>query len=144
MTPEELIKEHEKLCASARELFERKSHDYAGDVDAFANLRLCEELGICPAEAGVLVRMSDKLSRMATLLTKDPRVTSESITDTGLDMINYTVMLLSLLKEKHPNVSLAGWDFSADPEPMRFESNRRDVEDSPSQEGFESNLDEIL
>jgi len=84
---------------------ERKNHDYAGQtrevVDPFANFRVCEALGLCSAEVGVLVRLSDKLSRLATFATAgNLKVEDEAIQDTFLDVINYTVLLAGIVKDR--------------------------------------------
>jgi hypothetical protein len=73
----------------------RKNHDYAGhtEKDPFANFRLCESAGLCSTAAGILVRLSDKLSRLATFVAKGKlTVSDESVEDTILDVINYAVL----------------------------------------------------
>ena len=93
----ELLQLHRKLCDTARSLMTRKNHDYAGhtDNDPFANFRLCESAGLCSAGAGILVRLSDKLSRLATFISKGIlKVSDESVEDTILDVINYAVLFL--------------------------------------------------
>ena len=45
-----------------------KSNDYATEADIFANFRQCEQLGLCPTPTGVLVRLSDKFSRLHNLI----------------------------------------------------------------------------
>jgi hypothetical protein len=54
-----------KLLDEIREMHDSKSHDYAGD-DPMSNLRMCESMGI-PAWKGVLVRLTDKWSRLQQL-----------------------------------------------------------------------------
>ena len=77
-----------------------KNSDYAGNDDALKNFKLVEFLGICPVEVGILVRMCDKMSRMATLINTPPKVADESFEDTALDLCNYTDILLAARKEK--------------------------------------------
>lgn len=79
---------------------EAKSADYAGDEDAFANFRVCENYGV-PAEAGFITRMSDKMSRVSNLIGKEAKVTDEKIEDTLLDLANYSVLFLIFLEEKY-------------------------------------------
>lgn len=95
------------------EIMKRKNHDYAGDSDPFQNFRAAEALGIS-AEQGILVRMSDKMARIANLLKmkdceqEDARgslVTEESIEDTLIDLMNYSNILVAYLKLKEVAIS---------------------------------------
>ena len=100
---------HADMCEKARNLSRRKNNDYAapdargGDPYAvFANFTQCERLNICSVEAGFMVRMSDKISRLANL-TRDGHermVEDEKIEDTILDNINYSILLLAYIKTK--------------------------------------------
>lgn len=94
---------HKKACAAARELSGRKGHDYSGDEDTLKNLKLCEAAGICTAEQGVLVRILDKLSRMAELDRpgNEAQVKDEALGDTELDVVNYTILHRALRVERH-------------------------------------------
>ena len=77
---------------------EAKNHDYgAGELNPYANFENSKVAGV-PVERGILVRMMDKVSRISTLLDKDPKVAEESIDDTLMDLINYTAILKSYLK----------------------------------------------
>ena len=82
------------------QILKDKNHDYAGDIDALKNFKLVEFLGICSVEQGILVRMSDKFSRMATLINTPPKVADESFEDTALDLCNYTDILLAARKDR--------------------------------------------
>jgi len=73
----------------------KKNKDYSAE-DAFGNFKQCERLGICEADLGVLIRLSDKLSRLCNIRTKKGSVTSESERDTVIDMINYLSIYLAL------------------------------------------------
>ena len=109
MKQEEYMQFHADMCEKARNLSRRKNNDYAapdargGDPYAvFANFTQCERLNICSVEAGFMVRMSDKISRLANL-TRDGHermVEDEKIEDTILDNINYSILLLAYIKTK--------------------------------------------
>lgn len=80
----------------------KKNTDYSGGVDdPFRNFKVVEALGLLTAEAGVLVRLSDKLSRMSgfvksgTLLVQD-----EKIEDTAIDMAVYAIIFALIIKQK--------------------------------------------
>ena len=102
MTKNELFNKHQEMCHQALELMKKKNHDYSAGEDPFKNFRMCELLGICSTEAGVLVRLSDKLSRIASILSSGKSmVKDESLNDTLIDIINYAIILSGLLEEKH-------------------------------------------
>ncbi len=108
---------HADLCDKARALTKAKGHDYSGTEDTLANLKACERLGICSAETGVLVRMCDKFMRLITLTKcgEDNRaVKDESIMDTSLDLLNYTLLFEALRRERKENSAGAGADRSGD------------------------------
>lgn len=74
------------------DIVKRKSADYASLADPFKNFRACENLGVS-VEKGILVRMSDKLNRIANLCEREAQVADESIYDTIHDIINYAAIL---------------------------------------------------
>lgn len=88
-----------KLVEEIKEIHSKKNRDYAGD-DPLSNLRLCEQFGI-PPWLGVLVRMSDKYSRIVQLASgKQPAVKEEKITDTLKDLAVYSLLCVILYKER--------------------------------------------
>jgi len=91
-----------KTTVEMYELHKRKNSDYAGSKDPFKNFRQCENLGICSVEQGILVRMTDKMSRIATLIGEntEAKVTDEKLTDTLNDLANYSVILKCYLEAK--------------------------------------------
>lgn len=92
-----LLTVHKELTDEARELSSRKNHDYSGgkdDTHPFLNFTRCEAMGICKTEAGILVRLTDKMSRLSTFITTGEfKVKDEALRDTVLDIINYAVIL---------------------------------------------------
>jgi hypothetical protein len=93
MTPRErLLSLHSDYCDAARAVMEAKNQDYGADSDPFRNFRSFGQLGI-------LVRLSDKMSRLRTFVERgDLKVSDESISDTALDAINYVVLLLAMIE----------------------------------------------
>jgi hypothetical protein len=88
-----------KLLDKMREVHSSKNHDYAGADDPLRNFRMCEAMGI-PAWKGVLVRISDKFSRICSFAKQNElQVKDESIKDTLLDMANYCVICAILYDE---------------------------------------------
>ena len=87
----DVIGMHKELCEEALALMKLKNQDYACLDDPFKNFRYFGEIGI-------LVRMSDKLARLRSFVeNKQLAVKTESIRDTTLDLINYSVLLYSYL-----------------------------------------------
>lgn len=104
-TRDSLIDLHKDLCSRALDLSVKKNHDYSGGQDksdAFLNFRKCEELGLCNAETGILVRLSDKIARLHTIAGKAQRfeVEDEKVLDTILDMVNYSVLFYAMHRER--------------------------------------------
>ena len=109
MTQDEYFRFHEEMCQAARDLSRRKNNDYAAPDSRktdpyaiFANFMQSERLNICSVEAGFMVRLSDKLSRMANLTRAghEQAVADEKLEDTVLDVINYSLLLLAYTKMK--------------------------------------------
>lgn len=99
----DLLAHHDTLTAEAYELMQRKNNDYAGADGAspFKNFLHAETLGLCSAEQGMVVRLSDKLQRLAHAVSgQEMKVTDESVRDTILDIINYSVLISAYLKSK--------------------------------------------
>ena len=107
MTREELLKHHEVLCKQARELMDKKNRDYAGNdgKEPFANFTRVEAMGICSTEQGFMVRLTDKMSRLSSILASvKQHVKDESFEDTMVDVINYIVLLSAYRQEKRLKV----------------------------------------
>jgi hypothetical protein len=85
------------LLDEIRAIHDSKSHDYA-NTDPLSNLRMCETFGV-PAFKGVLVRLSDKWSRITQLAGgKTPK--HESLRDTLIDNAVYSLLAVVLLDER--------------------------------------------
>lgn len=99
MTLNELITEHNRLSADAVALIAKKSADYTGATgDTFANFRAAEFIGV-KAELSVLIRMMDKISRLASFSAKG-LLQTDSLKDSIIDIINYAVIYYCMQKEK--------------------------------------------
>ena len=89
------------------ELLASKGHDYAGNQDCLANLKRFGELGI-------VVRLSDKFSRLETLTKAKMAgaglgaVKDESLKDTLRDIRNYAFLLQIFVegKDEEPDAPL--------------------------------------
>jgi hypothetical protein len=106
MTREELFKLHKDICEEALELMKKKNNDYASGSDPFMNFKRAEYLGFATAELGVLIRMTDKMSRISTFLKNgDLSLSNESVYDAIVDMINYSVLLAGLIGDREARES---------------------------------------
>lgn len=77
---------HQRTCAASLEVMKKKNVDYSTADDPFQNFRMFGRLGI-------LVRLSDKLSRLKQFEANGSfAVESESLDDTIQDIINYAVL----------------------------------------------------
>jgi len=102
MTTQELISNMKSRFDRCIGIVERKNHDYADgnhSNDCFRNFRLAPYVGV-PEARGILVRITDKISRISNLLDNDPSVQDEKIEDSIDDAINYLVIMAELVKEK--------------------------------------------
>lgn len=83
------------------EIMKRKNSDYAGDLDFFKNFKNSQFYWITSNERGFLVRMSDKISRIETLIwndkEKENKVQDEKVEDTLKDLSNYCSLLYSYI-----------------------------------------------
>ena len=76
---------HKKICEELNALYARKNADYG---DSFT--RNYNEFGIVYP----IMHFQEKLDRLKSLMTKDAQVSDESITDTLMDLANYSIMTL--------------------------------------------------
>jgi len=88
-----------KLIDELKDIHSVKNHDYAGD-DPLSNFMICEKMGI-PAWKGVLIRISDKFSRLCSFARKQElKVKDENIEDTLKDMAIYALICIILYRER--------------------------------------------
>lgn len=103
MNRAELLAFHDEFTAKMKDICVAKNADYAGPGgdDPFANFRRTEAMGIAKTEAGMLVRMVDKLSRISTFLEAGQlQVKDESVEDTLVDLANYSLLLAGYIRGK--------------------------------------------
>jgi hypothetical protein len=93
----------DNVCGEMMKLTEMKNSDYAESSDAFANFKTIEQIthGRISVESGILVRMTDKLKRIGSLLSRPATVKTEKIEDTVFDLAVYSVILLVYLRSKN-------------------------------------------
>ena len=95
--PESRNPKYDSLIEEIRKLHNSKSEDYTPDGDPMHNLRRSEAYGV-PAWKGVLIRLSDKQSRIEQLASgKKPN--HESLRDSLIDQAAYSLLCICLLDE---------------------------------------------
>ncbi len=106
MKREDFVLLHGALCDQLKQITAVKNADYTGSSSTpFHNFQLTEYLGNCTTEQGLIVRLSDKLARITSLVvTGKQHVKDESIEDTLLDMANYAIITTCYLKWKKSQV----------------------------------------
>jgi hypothetical protein len=105
MTSQEFVKEMENVLTECftdcLDIVQKKNADYAGDENPFKNFEMAEKNLNVQTEKGILVRISDKLSRVANLIDKDAQVKDEAVEDTIKDAINYFAILYCYRKGRY-------------------------------------------
>ena len=101
---EENITEHpefRKITDKMIEIHRKKNTDYGGG-DPFGNFREALDFNVSMFK-GVLIRLSDKYSRLKSLSRKKDYVgefEGESIEDTLIDLANYSIIALIMYREE--------------------------------------------
>jgi len=103
MTTDDVIKLHQHLCETAQQIMRNKQDDYTnGTANPFRNFELGPHLGVGTVSQGLFIRFLDKVSRLATFMSRGKFTVNESVEDTILDGINYLVLLYAsvILEER--------------------------------------------
>lgn len=91
---EERTRQFTELTQKMIEVQSKKGRDYGEENDGLRNLRR-------RGPVGVVMRMGDKLSRLESLVGKrNPDVEDESIEDTLIDLANYSLLLIILMRDE--------------------------------------------
>ena len=83
-------KEFAEITAAMLDVYKKKNHDYG---DSFN--KSLDEFGIVAS----VIRMSDKIERMKTLVKKEAKVKSESFKDSLMDLGIYSIMTTMYMNE---------------------------------------------
>ena len=101
MTHEDAMGLQHSIINLAIGIVESKRHDYSSRDDPFGNFRKSELFGVEPWR-GVLVRLTDKLSRIESIMEAggEVKVSDETLLDTFADCVNYICILAGLCYEE--------------------------------------------
>ena len=94
------LQDAQQLLNKCLQLLASKNHDYSETQDAFANFKLAAHLAGIPTEQTLMTLLGMKLARLNQLLGKGKQPKHEAIEDTLMDVINYTLLLRGILKER--------------------------------------------
>jgi len=114
MKKEQYIQFHKDSCQKLIDITAKKNADYTGvSDDAFANFRQIAGLvgpragnmagtgTVDMVAVGFVTRMSDKLSRVGSFVSKgELMVKDESVQDTLLDLANYCILFAGYLNQE--------------------------------------------
>lgn len=89
------------LCDALKEMHRRKSSDYGcpSGTDPLANIRNGAKFVVIPAWKGAMVRLSDKVTRLATY-NATGKLENESLEDNLFDLASYSLLALLLHREE--------------------------------------------
>jgi len=88
------MENYKKVIEELKKIYKKKNHDYGNSFH-----KIYKRFGLLSS----IIRLSDKLERLETLLTKPSKV-DESIRDTLLDLANYSILtIIEIDKEKKNN-----------------------------------------
>ena len=128
MKTEYFLKHIEQTFIDCLQLVRRKNQDYANSGDPFKNFNMSNQVGVLPAR-GILVRVSDKISRISNLLDRPAAVENEAIEDTINDAINYLAILSALLRSYRTEDVDCGVKVA----PLEYGTQKFNEEDGPYQ-----------
>jgi len=92
------MNEFEQVLDEMKELHDRKRSDYGRKEDPFANVRASEDFGV-EGWVGALIRANDKMRRLQSA-AKGSTLRNEGIEDSLIDMAVYSVIALTIYREK--------------------------------------------
>lgn len=103
-----------RVLREMAETHDRKQADYGRVDDPFANVRASADFGI-PGWVGCMVRANDKMARIKTAAMQvvaggDTTLANESLEDSLLDLANYAVIGLVLLRQEPPDGGTTQFD----------------------------------
>lgn len=101
MTTDQFLKAIEKTYADGVNIIKAKNKDYSTATNPFRNFEYASYVNVSVEDA-IMVRISDKIARIANLMHQDGRaVMDERIEDTILDCINYLAILKTYLDDQN-------------------------------------------
>jgi len=99
MTLEQQLQHFDTLVAKMREVLISKGNDYAND-DKLSNFKTAgPNAGLTP-EQNCLSLISTKVARLGTLFNNNKLPSNEAVSDSVMDLANYSILLHMIINEK--------------------------------------------
>jgi hypothetical protein len=95
----QFLERFKQLTEACYQIAGIKNAGYANDTDPFANFSAAPTLAGVSVARGILVRMADKFMRVSNLLEQEGHG-DESVSDTLMDLANYSLILLIWLEQQ--------------------------------------------
>lgn len=101
MNQQQYLERFKEVTQQMYMITEAKNKDYSWEwcSDAFANFKVVEEFWIATTD-WFITRMLDKMKRIGNLTRQWNYVSDEKITDTLLDLANYSIIFKLYLESK--------------------------------------------
>lgn len=100
------LQDAQQLLNKCLQLLATKNSDYSETQDAFANFKLAAQIAGIPTEQTLLTLLGMKFARLHQLTAKGKQPKHESVEDTLVDIINYTLLLRGILQERSAGSNL--------------------------------------
>lgn len=100
MTKQEQVERFNELISISEGILIKKGSDYSND-DALSNFKQVAEITQVSVETVALVLIGVKVARLGNLFKKDGNAVNESINDSVIDLLNYSILLDAILFEKN-------------------------------------------
>jgi len=102
MTLEQQLQHFDTLVAKMREVLISKGNDYAND-DKLSNFKTAgPNAGLTP-EQNCLSLIATKVARLGTLFNSGKLPSNEAISDSVMDLANYSILLHMIINENKPD-----------------------------------------
>ncbi len=99
--PYSMNKDFDEILRRMGEIHDEKRNAYSSNGDALGNFFQSSKMTGIPAHIGVWVRMTDKIMRITNIMKGNKiKVTDETIEDTLLDLSNYSIILILLMRSE--------------------------------------------
>ena len=94
------LQDSQHILNRCLQLLASKNSDYSETQDAFSNFKLAAQIAGISSEQTLLSLLGMKFARLQQLTGKGKQPKHESIEDTLVDIINYTLLLRGILQER--------------------------------------------
>jgi hypothetical protein len=105
MTQQEQLKHFEALTLEMKQILFKKGNDYA-NTDRLSNFKLAGAICGLTAERNCLSLIATKVARLGVLLNTENKPNNESIHDSIVDLVNYSVLLSMIMEDNRVSLKM--------------------------------------